>query len=83
MTADLTTLRKRVAAASGLHERLANCHPLLQRGLVQCRTCKRIEKVDSAHCFRHGWPVCHGATMTIDVEPTALLAANEGEVGHE
>lgn len=41
--------------------------PKLKRGLVQCRTCRKIVKVDSASCLRNGWPKCHGFTMTLDV----------------
>jgi len=40
----------------------------LRRGLVQCRTCKRIESVESASCMQTGWPKCCGYTMTLDVE---------------
>jgi hypothetical protein len=58
--------REFVERATTLHEKLANCHPSLQRGQVWCRSCGRTERVDSAHCLRHGWPKCCGATMTID-----------------
>jgi hypothetical protein len=49
-----------------LHEKLADCHPSLRRGQVWCRSCGSTQKVDSADCFRHGWPKCCGYTMTID-----------------
>jgi hypothetical protein len=49
-----------------LHQRLAASHPKLERGMVWCRSCGRSERVDSAGCFRSGWPKCCGATMTID-----------------
>jgi hypothetical protein len=49
-----------------IHERLANSHPSLQRGMVWCRTCGRIKRVDSASALRSGWPKCCGYTMTID-----------------
>lgn len=69
-------LSQRVAALTGLHDSLATCHPSLKRGVVWCRTCGSSRKVDSADCLRHGWPKCHGATMTIDspAEQAALSA---------
>jgi len=33
---------------------------------VTCRTCGTTQKVDPAHCLRHGWPKCCGATMSLD-----------------
>lgn len=27
---------------------------------------RREEHADSAYCLQHGWPECHGETMTID-----------------
>ncbi len=50
----------------GLHEKLANSHPSLQRGMVWCKTCGNSQKVDSADCMANGWPKCCGYTMTID-----------------
>jgi Zn finger protein HypA/HybF involved in hydrogenase expression len=63
MTQDLAWFAQR---AIGLHEKLGNCHPSLQRGQVWCRRCGHTQKVDSAECFRIGWPKCCGHTMTID-----------------
>ena len=60
-------LREFVNRAIGLHDKLANCHPSLRRGMVWCRSCGRSEKVNSAECLRSGWPKCCGVTMTIDV----------------
>jgi hypothetical protein len=60
------TLFERVRAAQSLPEKLADCHPALRRGQVWCRSCGRTERVDSAECFRSGWPKCCGYTMTID-----------------
>lgn len=40
----------------------------LRRGLVQCRECKCIQKVNSAGALSSGWPKCCGYTMTLDVE---------------
>jgi len=50
----------------GLYDTLADCDPKLKRGIVWCRTCGRSQQVDSAKCFRSGWPKCCGETMTID-----------------
>lgn len=33
---------------------------------VTCKKCGRSEAVDPAHCLRHGWPKCCGATMGLD-----------------
>lgn len=50
-----------------VHQRMANSHPKLRRGIVWCKRCGRSEKVDPAECLRHlGWPKCCGETMTID-----------------
>lgn len=49
-----------------LHEVLAGAHPKLARGQVWCRHCGHTEKVDTAACFRSGWPFHCGETMTID-----------------
>lgn len=49
-----------------LHDDLAQCHPSLARGKVWCRRCGGSRAVDPAECLRSGWPICHGATMTID-----------------
>ena len=37
----------------------------------QCSVCFRIVKVDFTTALRHGWPVCHGWTMTLIDSPTA------------
>lgn len=52
--------------AMNLHEKLADCHPKLQRGMVYCHQCGNSKKVGSAHCFKYGWPKCCNATMSID-----------------
>lgn len=51
---------------STIHERIAASHPSLRRGMVRCRSCGVIQRVDSASALRHGWPKCCGSTMTID-----------------
>lgn len=58
-------LTQTLANAASLHDTLANSHPALQRGLVQCRQCGTHQHVDSAHCLRHGWPKCCGETMLL------------------
>jgi len=52
--------------ARGLHNTLAKSEPQLVRGQVWCHACGDTRKVDSAYCLRHGWPLCCGATMSID-----------------
>ena len=46
---------------------MANAHPKLKRGLVQCRQCKKISNINIAGALQYGWPKCHGRTMTLDV----------------
>lgn len=38
----------------------------LDRGVVWCHRCGNFEIVDVSHCFRSGWPLCCGETMSID-----------------
>lgn len=52
--------------AVGLHETLAACDPKISRGRVWCKKCGTTVKVNPAECFRSGWPLCCGETMTID-----------------
>lgn len=52
--------------STGLYQRLAQSHPKLERGRVWCCRCGATLSVDSAECFRRGWPTCCGETMTID-----------------
>lgn len=49
-----------------LYDNLGSCHPKLVRGQVWCKQCGASQQVDSAECFRSGWPQCCEATMTID-----------------
>ena len=49
-----------------LYANVAKATPQLARNQVWCRSCGSTKKVDSAQCFRHGWPKCCGHTMTID-----------------
>jgi hypothetical protein len=57
---------------SGLHDKLAQSHPSLERGRVWCKTCRATQKGNSAACLKFGWPKCCGHTMTIDHPDTWL-----------
>lgn len=59
---ELLTVRE----LGGIHEALGSCHPKLSRNQVWCRKCGKTQKVDSGKCFKTGWPLCCGQTMTID-----------------
>lgn len=48
------------------YERMATCHPKLERGMVWCKVCGDTRKVNAAACLQSGWPKCCGYTMTID-----------------
>jgi len=63
---------------SDLYETLGTCHPKLTRGRVWCRTCGKTQRVDSARCFRDGWPKCCGETMTVDSPGEDAHAAEGG-----
>lgn len=53
-----------------LHQKIAQTHPDLARGEVQCDKCGRLERVNSAGCMERGWPECCGETMRLlTVEP--------------
>ncbi len=32
---------------------------------VKCETCGKVQMVNGADCLAHGWPECHGYTMTL------------------
>ena len=49
---------------AAIHERIAADAKL--PSVVHCTTCHRDQKIDPADCLRHGWPTCHGQTMTLD-----------------
>jgi hypothetical protein len=49
----------------GLHEKLAEAHPKLRRGLVECPTCGRRMTVNSAKHMRKWWPKCCGYAMPL------------------
>jgi hypothetical protein len=48
-----------------IYAELAASTPQLAAGLVSCVACGREERVDSAHCLEHGWPICCGRTMSL------------------
>ncbi len=50
---------------SDLYEELADCHPDIKKGLVECHFCGRELRVDPADCFKNGWPECCERTMAI------------------
>ena len=58
------TLRDMVRRVSGIHDRIAD-DAGLKHAKVRCKTCGREQTVDGGHCFAHGWPKCHGQTMTL------------------
>lgn len=62
----LDGLAQAIAHTASMYDDMAASHPSLRRGMVWCRTCYRMERVNSANALRHGWPKCCGATMTID-----------------
>lgn len=64
-----------------LYAKLANCHPSLKRGMVWCRYCERLQRVNAAECLARGWPKCCGYTMTIDHPDT--WKDNEAPTGAE
>lgn len=68
MSADLVRLAEEVERAPGIHQRIADDVPAIKRGLVYCRICGAIQRVDGAFCLRSGWRRCCGSTMTIDID---------------
>lgn len=72
-----------VGRLAGIHDRIAQSHPSLSRGMVWCRTCGFSQSVSSAHALKHGWPKHCGATMTIDSpeEQTALANGSDRHAG--
>lgn len=53
--------------------------PQLARGRVWCLECGRTQKVHSADCLRHGWPLCCGYTMSISSPEEIAFLQSEGE----
>jgi len=62
----LEQAKKLAESMKKLPDTLATCHPKLTRGQVWCFKCGRSQKVNTAECFRSGWPKCCGETMSID-----------------
>lgn len=74
----MTDLSALIERASGIHNKLANSHPSLSRGIVWCTQCGFSQSVSSAHAMKHGWPKHCGYTMTFDSpEERAALKAKE------
>lgn len=63
---------------ANLHEKIAADVPQIRRGMVWCTVCGRSERVDGANALRHGWPKCHGYTMTIDSPEERAARAKAG-----
>lgn len=38
--------------------------------MVKCGECGRTEKCDFGYCLGHGWPECHGRTMSLIAQPS-------------
>lgn len=49
-----------------MYQKIVEDVPQLKRGMVWCKKCGGSQKVDSADCLAHGWPLCCGETMTIE-----------------
>jgi hypothetical protein len=49
-----------------IYDTIAASDPSLRRGVVRCGRCGSSRIVDSAKCLRDGWPLCCGATMSIE-----------------
>ena len=62
----LDNLKRIVAGLPTMYDEMAEGMP----NVVWCRACGRSLGVNPAHCLRHGWPKCCGATMTIDQPDT-------------
>lgn len=58
-------LRNIVSRVSGLHNAMAEAAGL-KTATVYCTVCGASQIVDGAECLRHGWPKCHGFTMSLD-----------------
>ena len=78
----MTPLLNRLEVATGLHDKLATCHPKLARGQVWCHSCGHTLKVLPGFALAHGWPKCCGYTMSIDSpEERAALQARADKEG--
>jgi hypothetical protein len=61
-----------------VYKEMGKSHAKLSRGIVWCTVCGKSKNVNSATCFRTGWPECCGYTMTID-SPQERARFNEEE----
>lgn len=66
-------------ATDDLYDEIADSHYLLRRGSVWCLKCGHHERVSAATCLRSGWPMCHGATMSIQ-SPKELARRRRAQV---
>lgn len=63
-----------------IFEKMVSMNKALQDGVVICKTCGKLLKVDSGKCLANGWPKCCGATMslgrafetTIELDPSSV-----------
>lgn len=60
----METIRDNAAFDKACKLMVSRCSSL-RYGIVKCRYCGKITKVDSAHCLHYGWPKCCGKTMTL------------------
>lgn len=69
-------LAGKLAKMPGLYDKMAKAMGDPKR--VWCLNCGRSEGVDAALCLRRGWPICCGATMSL--QPPAQPSVTP--VGH-
>lgn len=62
----MTDFARKLAGMSGLYDTIAHSHPSLMHSRVWCAKCGAYKQIDGAKALRHGWPKCHGTTMSID-----------------
>lgn len=51
-------------ATNGLHNRIAE-DAGITKCRVRCEKCGREQSVNGGNALAHGWPKCHGYTMTL------------------
>lgn len=49
---------------NGIHSRMAK-EAKIETARVRCEKCGREQTMDGGDCLAHGWPKCHGYTMTL------------------
>lgn len=45
---------------------------------VRCEVCKQEQTVNAGECLSHGWPKCHGYTMTFITERKTVKEIEQG-----